>query len=37
LSNRSSEIGEAMDTLFKAAAQSSTVKELANLARTSRR
>ena len=37
LSNRSSEIGEAMDTLFKAAAQSLTVKELANLARTSRR
>jgi len=33
LSSRSAEIGEAMDTLFKAAAQSSTVKELANLAR----
>jgi methyl-accepting chemotaxis protein len=37
LSSRSAEIGDAMDTLFKAAAQSSTVKELANLARPSRR
>jgi methyl-accepting chemotaxis protein len=37
LSSRSSEIGDAMDTLFKAAAESSTVKELADLARTSRR
>lgn len=37
LSGRSTEIGDAMDTLFKAAAQSSTVKELANLARSSRR
>jgi methyl-accepting chemotaxis protein len=37
LSSRSAEIGGAMDTLFKAAAQSSTVKEFANLARPSRR
>jgi len=35
LSNRSGEIGDAMDQLFKAA-QNSAVKELANLARTSR-
>ncbi len=37
LSSRSAEMGVAMDTLFKAAAQSSTVKELANLAGSSRR
>ena len=36
LSRRSAEIGGAMDTLFKAAAQSSTVKEFANLAGLSR-
>ena len=36
LSRRSAEIGGAMDTLFKAAAQSSTVKEFANLAGSSR-
>jgi methyl-accepting chemotaxis protein len=37
LSRRSAEIGDAMDTLFKAAAQSSNVKEFANLAGSSRR
>jgi methyl-accepting chemotaxis protein len=36
LSAQAAEIGEAMDTLFKAAERSSTVKELANLAVTSR-
>lgn len=36
LSARAAEIGTAMDTLFKAAAQSSAVKELANLANSSR-
>ena len=37
LSTQAAEIGEAMDTLFKAAERSSTVKELANLAAPSRR
>ena len=37
LSAQAAEIGEAMDTLFKAAERSSTVKELANLAVPSRR
>lgn len=37
LSGRAAEIERAMDTLFKAAAQSSTVRELADLARSSRR
>ena len=36
LSTRAAEIGEAMDSLFRAAARSSTVKELANLAASSR-
>ncbi|MGO9699483.1 MAG: methyl-accepting chemotaxis protein [Xanthobacteraceae bacterium] len=36
LSVRAAEIGKAMDALFKTASQSSTVKELANLARSSR-
>ena len=37
LSARAAEVGQAMDKLFKAAAQSSAVKEFANLARSSRR
>ena len=36
-SARAAEVGQAMDKLFKAAAQSSAVKEFANLARSSRR
>jgi len=37
LSARAAELGQAMDTLMQAAARSSSVKELANLAQTSRR
>jgi len=36
LSVRATEVGQAMDTLFKAAAKSSTVRELADLTRSSR-